>query len=142
MARVRIHRLSVRAKSQQEAFQLVTRVVRQIQFRAKITASVGPYVTGNLAKSIETEVRNIPGGVRGRVGSRLGYAASAQSGAEAHVIRPHRPPMALRFYWRKVGHVVYFSKVNHPGQAGKHYLTEPLKEIARLNGMRYVVHEH
>lgn len=142
MARVRIHRLSARAKSQQEAFLLVSRVVRQIQFRAKVTASLGPYATGNLAKSIFTEVTNVPTGVRGRVGSKLRYAASVQSGAEAHLILPHYPPNALKFYWRKVGHTVILPYVNHPGQKGKHYLTEPLKEIARVNGMRYVVYEH
>jgi hypothetical protein len=141
MARVRIYQLSAHAKSQEAARALVSRVTRQIEFRAKISASLGPYATGRLAHSISREVTNVPNGVRGRVGSPLRYAASAQDGAEAHIILPHRPPWALRFFWRKVGHVVMFKKVNHPGQPGKHYLTEPLKEIARLNGMRYVVYD-
>lgn len=142
MARVRVHRLSAKATSRRAAQKLVRQVVYEIQFRAKITASVGPYVTGRLAKSITTEVINVPTGVRGRVGSKLSYAASAQSGAKRHRIVPHLPPSALRFFWRKVGHVVYFSSVNHPGQKGKHYLTEPLREIARRHRMRYVIYEY
>lgn len=141
MARVRIYQLSAQAKSLEEARLLVSRVTRQIEFRAKVMASLGPYTTGRLARSITREITNVPNGVRGRVGSDLPYAASAQDGAAPHIILPHRPPWALRFYWRKVGHTVMFKKVNHPGQPGKHYLTEPLKEIARLNGMRYVVYD-
>lgn len=142
MARVRVHRLSAQATSRRAAQKLVREVVYAIQFRAKVTASVGPYTTGRLAKSITTEIVNVPTGVRGRVGSRLKYAASAQSGAKRHKIYPHNPPYALKFFWRKVGHVVILGSVNHPGQRGKHYLTEPLKEIARRHRMRYVIYEY
>jgi|SoiMetStandDraft_2_1073263.scaffolds.fasta_scaffold00898_5 hypothetical protein len=142
MARVRIHHLQAQATSELHALRLVRTVCREIQFRAKVTASTGPYTTGRLAQSINTEVIPVPTGVRGRVGSNLKYAASVQGGAGAHKIYPHRPPSALRFYWRKVGHVVYFYSVNHPGQPGKHYLTDSLKEIARRHRMRYIVFDY
>jgi hypothetical protein len=37
--------------------------------------------------------------------------------------------------------MVYFRSVNHPGQPGKHYLTNSLAEIARRHRMRYIVFE-
>lgn len=141
MATVRIHRLSARVTSQAEARRLVRQVCREIEFRAKVTTAVGPYTTGRLARSIFSETFDVPDGAMGRVGSWFLYAASVQSGAKRHRIVPHRPPMFLKFYWRKVGRVVYLEKVNHPGQPGKHYLTDSLKEVARRHRMRYVVHE-
>lgn len=117
------------------------RVTYQIQFRARVTVATGPYTTGRLAASITTEIENSTNGVRGKVGSRLRYAASVQSGARRHKIYPHHPPDHLKFYWHKVGRVVYLTSVNHPGQKGKHYLTHSLAEIARLNHMRYVIYE-
>lgn len=141
MARVRIHHLQARVHSHQAARELIRKVTREIQFRARVTVATGPYTTGRLARSINAEVREVPNGVRGRVGSKLVYAASVQSGAKAHPIYPHMPPYLLKFYWRKVGRVVMFVAVNHPGQRGKHYLTNSLAEIARLNNMRYVIYE-
>lgn len=141
MARVRIHRLEARAHSRVAARKLINKVTYEIQFRARVTLLVGPYTTGNLARSLTRETRETATGVRGRVGSKLGYAASVQSGARRHIILPHNPPYHLRFFWRKVGTVVYFTSVNHPGQKGKHYLTLALAEIARLNGMRYIIYE-
>lgn len=41
-------------------------------------------------------------------------AVYTEYGTEPHVIVP-RGPYPLRFYWPKVGRVVYFWKVNHPG---------------------------
>lgn len=142
MARVRIHHLVAEATSREHARRLVRDVTRDIQFRARLRVSYGPYTTGRLAKSIYREVIDVPTGVRGRVGSQLGYAASVNSGAERHKIYPHRPPHLLKFYWRKVGHVVYFPSVNHPGQPGKHYLTDSLAEIARRHRIRYFITEH
>lgn len=141
MARVRIHRLEAHVHSREAARKLIKRVTYQIQFRARVTVLTGPYTTGKLAASITSDIVTTPNGVRGRVGSRLIYAASVQSGARRHKIYPHNPPYHLKFFWRKVGHTVWLKSVNHPGQKGKHYLTAPLAEIARINHMRYVIYE-
>lgn len=60
-------------------------------------------------------------------------------GAEAHSIdqRPGGP--ILRFYWQKVGHVVYFTHVNHPGTKGSKFLTSPLLLYGLRNGFRVTI---
>ncbi len=45
-------------------------------------------------------------------------AGWTNDGTEAHVIRPKRPGYPLRFFWPKVGTVVRFMSVNHPGNVG------------------------
>jgi hypothetical protein len=42
-------------------------------------------------------------------------AEYTERGTEPHVIEPGRPPDALRFYWPKVGDVVFLARVIHPG---------------------------
>lgn len=42
------------------------------------------------------------------------YAEAQAYGARPHLIRARRAS-ALRFYWPRVGRVVFFKQVNHPG---------------------------
>lgn len=54
-----------------------------------------------------------------RLSTRIGYTAPqanwTEYGTPPHVIRPKGPGYPLRFYWPRVGGVVAFWKVNHPG---------------------------
>lgn len=95
----------------------------------------GPYTTGHLATRARKEITFAPGQVEGRVIFRAPYARSVNSGAKPHLIFPHGN-YPLRFFWRKVGKVVKFSYVRHPGQKGKHYLTDALELAARKNNFR------
>jgi hypothetical protein len=132
----------------------------EVEFQAKIRAN-GPYSSGNLSESIVTEGPiNIPDGVTGRVGSRLPYASSVESGAKVHPIfpkamkgvyrfgSPRRPQ--LKFFWRRVGRTVMVPHIpisprtigrSHPGQKGKGYLRESLHDVARRHRMRVVTSE-
>lgn len=161
MATVRMYRALLRAHSQEEGLRLVRQVMYEVSFAAHAMLLGGPYSTGNLAASIEQDGPHVaPGRVFGSVGSRLPYARSVHDGAKVHWIFPKaskgvvrfgskkRPQ--LRFFWRKRGKVVYLphipgspSKIgrSHPGQPGKHYLTEPLRRSARIHGFRVVVYD-
>lgn len=154
---VRIHRVTAFVRTRELAAKLVTQVMYEVAAGAFAKTIRGPYTTGNLALSIKREGPvHTPLGVSGRVGSDLPYARVAHDGAKVHWIFPkgsqgvvrfgsRRRPM-LRFFWRRAGRVVFLphvpgspSKVgrSHPGQPGKKYLTEPLRDAARRHGMRY-----
>ena len=161
MAKVIMHRALLRAHSQEHGVRLVREVMREVAFGARVMTLGGPYGVGNLADSIEEDGPHIrPGRVTGQVGSRLYYARIAHDGAKIHWIFPKaskgvvrfgsRKRPQLKFFWRKVGHVVFMPHVpgsprkigrSHPGQPGKHYLTEPLRRSARLHGFRVIVYD-
>lgn len=69
--------------------------------------------TGALYRSIKP---GSPSATRALVYSDSPYAAIHEFGGKtrAHVIRP-RSANVLSFFWPKVGHQVFFEKVNHPG---------------------------
>jgi hypothetical protein len=159
MATVRINHAQARVVSVEAGVRLVTQVLYEIQFEAKIMATGGPYSSGNLADSIDREGPIVTGStIRGSVGSNLPYAASVHDGAQIHPIFPKgaqgfyrfgtRARPQLRFFWRRAGRVVYMPQVpgspstigrSHPGiKSGKKYLTEPLRNAARRHGMRVI----
>ncbi len=63
------------------------------------------------------------------VGSNDPIAKLHHDGTPPHVIRARNKP-ALVFYWPKVGRVVSFRQVNHPGTKPNRYLTDALRVIA------------
>jgi hypothetical protein len=56
------------------------------------------------------------------------HAIYVIKGTEPHVIRAKRAPR-LVFFWRKVGRVVAFKSVNHPGTSANNYLLAALKRV-------------
>jgi len=60
-------------------------------------------------------------------------------GAKAHPIEQQPGGPILRFYWQKVGHVVYFTRVNHPGTKGSKFLTSPLLLYGLRNGFQVTI---
>lgn len=72
--------------------------------------------------------------LRGIVGNTAPHAqwpsgGGIETGTRPHPIRARRAPM-LVFYWPKVGRVVRFKAVNHPGTKSYHILTDSLRAIA------------
>lgn len=83
---------------------------------------------GTLRDSIVTRVV-IRGGLPDwQVGSADPIAFLHHEGTPPHVIVASRKPF-LVFYWPKVGKVVRFRSVNHPGTKPNRYLTNALKVI-------------
>jgi hypothetical protein len=160
MARVRINRVQVRVTGVEAGLKIVRQVMYEVSFSANLILLRGDYSSGRLAASIESDGPHVIGTrVTGSVGSHLPYAASVHDGAKVHWIFPkssravrfgsHRRPQ-LKFYWRKAGRVVYLPHIpgsrsrigrSHPGQPGKKFLTDPLREAARRHGMRVIIYD-
>lgn len=134
--RVELHRLNLRRLRIGAATKLVEKVTRQVAIEARID-SRGPYSTGATAASIREHVYVAGNDVIGDVSAHTPYAHIAHGGARPHIIRPRRPGGKLRFYWRKVGRVVAFDYVSHPGMRGKHFLSGPMERVGRRN--RFIV---
>lgn len=84
-----------------------------------------PVKTGELARSI-TATATLRGPVLTvTVGSDLVQAATTNSGARPHTIRPRRA-RALRFTVR--GRVVYAKSVRHPGNRGTHWFDRAVEK--------------
>lgn len=143
MARVVIHHLRLRQETDTDAYRFVRAVLREIRFQARVEASVGPYTTGRLARSIEANGPFIEPGFRvtGEVGSNLPYAAAAEKGARRHLIFPNPPRTRMKFYWRRVGRVVRLARVNHPGMRGKGYLAKAARIAARRHNMLLIIYD-
>jgi len=97
------------------------RLAKESVFRM---AGMAPKRHGGLAKSMSYKKGRTQSGIYFDAGASVGYSAAQDQGGRAHVIRPRSPnPNArLKFYWAKVGAVVYFSKVSHPGNPAVHYV--------------------
>jgi hypothetical protein len=133
-ARVTIYDNVVRATSLRIAISTVEKIMLEVEFEAKRITATGPYTTGRLSSSIKRRPVIIRGDiVTGDVGSDLAYAEFVHDGTPPHAIFP-RGPYTLRFYWRKVGHVVRPWMVHHPGQKAKPFLVGPLVRISARHG--------
>lgn len=142
MARVEIDWAAVHGHTIGETYKLVRKIVNEVQFEAKVLTANGEYSTGFLSASIRSQVSIVSGTrIRGRIGSPLWYAMSVHSGAVPHKIRPINPGYPLKFYWKKVGRVVRFASVSHPGQDGQHYLSGPLSVAGIRYGFRVNIHD-
>lgn len=65
-------------------------------------------------------------------GSDVNYAAANDQGAKPHVIKPKVPGGTLVFFWAKVGRVVHFKSVNHPGNKPYNWAMEGLERAMRM----------
>lgn len=93
---------------------------------------------GTLRDSIVKRVR--PGGrvPAVEVGTEDPIGLIHHEGTVPHVIRARNKPR-LVFYWRKVGRVVAFPKVNHPGTRPNRFLVKGLQALSgryRGGGLR------
>lgn len=156
MARVFMYKAALRATSREEALRLVGNLMDSVELGAKVIASSGSYSTGRLANSIEQDGPRVIGNmITGDVGSDLSYADTVHDGSPIHSIFPKsakgiyrfgsRKAPQLKFYWRKLGRVVYFPHIpasvntlghSHPGYKGKKYLSTPLRVFGRAQGFR------
>lgn len=82
---------------------------------------------GTLRDSI---VKRVIGGTNPRVevGSSDPIALWHHEGTRPHVIRARRAPL-LVFFWPRVGRVVAFEKVNHPGTKPNRFLLNALRVL-------------
>lgn len=94
-----------------------------------------PVKTGRLRANLRVEPFRMTGPYKGEGGvgvslADVPYAGYVRWGTRPHVIRARRAKF-LRFYWPKVGRVVFFKKVNHPGTKPNYFLERALNRVAR-----------
>lgn len=135
MARIELDKEEVRQAAMVPATRLVSRACRRIEAGAKREVRVD---TGRLRASINRKVVPKQYTVRGTVGSRVKYGLVEHDGAKRHHILPVKGRY-LKFYWKKVGRVVWLRRVDHPGTKGSFFLTKPLVQFAPPMGFKVVL---
>ena len=160
MATVRIFRLELGKVNRAAALRLMKIVMTETELEAKRIASRGPYATGRLAASIESDGPHALGPtLRGSITAHAPYAKIVHDGAKIHPIFPkgmhayrfgpgsRRRPQ-LKFYWRRAGRTVWLPQIpgsrstvgrSHPGQEGKNFLTDPLRSAARRHRFKVII---
>lgn len=139
MARLQLNQAQVRATPIRQVTPLVRKTTSEINRVGIRNAPGGSYSTGRLKASITWNVKVQGTDVKGTSGSDLDYAIFPERGTKPHRIVPRRAPH-LRFYWRRVGHVVRFNSVNHPGSAAQNYMTRALLTVAPRKGFKVVIY--
>jgi hypothetical protein len=156
---VRVYHAILAAQTTRLASRYVGRILDEILAEATSIAAVGPYTTGELARSIYKAGPMRTGrNVIGNVGSKKSYAKIVEGGAKIHNIFPKRAPHVyrfgrqrrptLKFEWH--GRTVYPNQVpmapgtigiSHPGQKGKGFLIRSLRNAAVRHRMQIIVRE-
>lgn len=83
---------------------------------------------GTLRDSIVKRIADVNGDPAVIVGSDDPIALWHHEGTQPHTIAARRKPR-LVFYWPRVGHVVSFRRVNHPGTQPNRFLTNALRVL-------------
>lgn len=83
---------------------------------------------GTLRDSIVKRIANRGGEISVEVGSDDEIALWHHEGTRPHQITPRRAPR-LVFYWAKVGSVVSFPRVSHPGTQPNRFLTDAVRAL-------------
>lgn len=71
-------------------------------------------VSGDTARSVSVRQRSSGDVIGYRAEATTPQATFREEGTRPHTIRARNAPV-LRFFWPKVGRVVFFKQVNHPG---------------------------
>jgi hypothetical protein len=143
MAKLILNRVQVIRTAQKRGTELVSRVTRMAAGIARrtaprgarsVTAPTGARLRGSIYNDPPRLSTNI---VRGKIGSKLKYAATVSLGSRPHLIRAKRKK-TLKFYWNRVGRTVYPTVVHHPGRRRPSlYMQRAMKVAALVNGFRY-----
>lgn len=102
---------------------------RQAGRFVRIAWSEAPKNTGDYAARIRARQLTVANGVGFEVLSPSPLGKWIQMGTRPHVIRA-RNARYLRFYWPKVGRVVYFKQVNHPGTKANPFMARAYRQWA------------
>lgn len=89
------------------------------------------YATGVLAAGHVSRVTMDGGTPEGRIIALPKHAVFVVKGTRPHIIRPKNPSGRLRFFWHRVGRVVYPRVVHHPGTAANNYMLRGLERAFR-----------
>lgn len=107
----------------------VSRLAKETAWRSRMIA---PKRTGRMVGNIEIKKGKWAKGIEFQVGSDVPYALYMHEGTKPHTIKPRKPGGVLVFFWPKVGHVVHFKSVNHPGTRPYKFLERGLEGAMRM----------
>jgi hypothetical protein len=106
----------------------VERLAKETVFRIKAVANKK---TGTMAAGMHYKKGTWSRGIQFDAGSDVDYTLFVDQGTKPHPIHAKNAPY-LVFYWPKVGRVVHFKSVNHPGNKPYRFLEEGLKRALRM----------
>jgi len=89
--------------------------------------------SGALAAGMHYVKATYARGIGFDAGSSVPYAAANDQGAKPHVIKPKSVGGVLTFFWPKVGRVVSFKSVNHPGNRAYNWAMRGLDAALRFS---------
>ena len=120
---------------------LVRTVAQPVERGAKRTVRIR---TGAVRAGIGSKTRTTATKIVVKINSAHPRSMLEHNGAKPHKIplKPRPPGPLLRFYWPKVGHVVFLRQVSHPGTKGSEFLTKPLVKHGEASGFRVLVDIH
>jgi hypothetical protein len=102
--------------------QSIERMARDTVFFQKIFANKK---SGAMAAGMHYKKGTWSRGIQFDAGSDVDYTLFVDQGTKPHPIRAKNAPM-LVFYWPKVGRVVHFKSVKHPGNKPYEFLMKGL----------------
>jgi hypothetical protein len=106
----------------------VERLAKETVFRIRALANRR---TGTMAAGMHYKKGTWSRGIEFQAGSDVDYTLFMDQGTQAHKIKAKNAP-ALVFYWPKVGRVVAFKSVNHPGTKPYKFLDKGLERALRM----------
>jgi len=106
----------------------VNRLAQETAFRARL---IGNKRTGRMVGNIEIKKGTWAKGIEFQVGTDVPYALYVHEGTKPHEIKAKNAPF-LVFFWPKVGKVVYFKRVWHPGTKPYKFLEKALEASMRM----------
>ena len=106
----------------------VDRLALETTFRQRALANKK---TGKLMASLHVIKKTMSKGIAFDAGSTVHYALFMEEGTRPHKISA-KGGGYLKFFWPKVGKVVYFHSVNHPGTKPYHFLINGLERALRM----------
>ncbi len=104
-----------------------TRLARETVFRIKGLANRR---SGAMSAGMHYRKGRWSRGIQFEAGSDVDYTLYVDQGTAPHVIKAKNAPY-LVFFWPKVGRIVHFKSVNHPGNRAYRFLERGLTRALR-----------
>jgi hypothetical protein len=134
--KIKLDRVTVREVPKALVTPLVCKVGVRVERAARSRVQVA---SGTTRSKIKGKLKVGATKVTYRVTSGDRKTMLLHEGSPRHRIEAKPGGPMLRFYWAKVGHIVTFRAVNHPGFGGSKFLTAPLILHGARNRFRVTI---
>lgn len=131
-----LDREAVRRVPQDLVRPLVDKTARKVHRGALSTVRVR---TGAVRAGIAVTRSTTATKVSSTITAHHGRSLLEHEGSPRHPIRQRPGGPLLTFFWRRVGRVVHFHSVKHPGTKGSKFLTKPLVKFGKRAGFEVTI---